>query len=383
MRMAMLSVLAAILAAFANAGEASGKVNLVRVPDGGIQPQVALDAQGAAHLLYYKGDAGGGDLFYVTTKDGGASFSKALKVNSVPGSAVAAGSIRGAQMALGKDGRAHVAWMGSKNAEPKGPNGTTPMLYARMNDAKDAFEPQVNVMQWAEGLDGGGTVAADGAGNVYVLWHGHGAEKGEERRRVYAARSSDEGKTFARETPATDGSSGACACCGMRAFAASDGQVYVLYRSAMKKTNRDMHLLASRDNGASFAGGVLDPWQSNTCVMSTASFSESPAGLLAAWETKEQVYFTRIDAKTGKPGGAVGAAGMGAKRKHPSVAGNAAGETLLVWTEGTGWNKGGRLVWQLYGKDGKPSAEKGGGESLPVWSFGAAFAAPGGFTIVY
>lgn len=383
MRKAMLSVLVATLAASASAGEGGEKVKLVRVPDGGIQPQVAIDAQGAAHLLYYKGDAGGGDLYYATTKDGGATFSKAIKVNSAPGSAVAAGSIRGAQMALGKDGRVHVAWMGSKNAEPKGPNGATPMLYARLNDAKDAFEPQVNVMQWAEGLDGGGTVAADGAGNVYMLWHGVGAEKGEERRRVYVARSSDEGKTFAREAPATDGSSGACACCGMRAFAASDGKVYVLYRSAMKKTNRDMHLLASLDNGASFAGGVLDPWQSNTCVMSTASFSESPAGVLAAWETKEQVYFTRIDPKSGRPAGPVGAAGMGAKRKHPSVAGNAAGETLLVWTEGTGWNKGGRLVWQLYGKDGKPAAEKGSADGVPVWSFGAAFATAGGFTILY
>jgi hypothetical protein len=42
-------------------------------------------------------------------------------VNSQPESAIAAGTIRGAQLAIGKAGRVHVAWNGSQNAEPVGP----------------------------------------------------------------------------------------------------------------------------------------------------------------------------------------------------------------------------------------------------------------------
>ena len=41
-----------------------------------------------------------------------------------------------------------------------------------LSDEGSAFEPQRNVMQFAEGLDGGGSVAADVQGNVYVAWHG-------------------------------------------------------------------------------------------------------------------------------------------------------------------------------------------------------------------
>jgi hypothetical protein len=46
------------------------------------------------------------------------------------------------------------------------------MLYARLNDGRTAFEAQRNVMQFAAGLDGGGTVAADSQGRVFVAWHG-------------------------------------------------------------------------------------------------------------------------------------------------------------------------------------------------------------------
>ena len=35
------------------------------------------------------------------------------------------------------------------------------MLYTRLNDTGDAFEPQRNVIQKRVGLDGGGSVAAD------------------------------------------------------------------------------------------------------------------------------------------------------------------------------------------------------------------------------
>ena len=86
------------------------KVTLSRVPDGGIQPQVAMDQKGAIQLVYFKGDPGNGDLYYACSRDGGATFSKAVRVNSVPGSAVATGNIRGARIAVGKNARVHVAW---------------------------------------------------------------------------------------------------------------------------------------------------------------------------------------------------------------------------------------------------------------------------------
>src|SRR5215469_13597048 len=125
---------------------ASGKVTLLRTPDKGIQPQTVVDAKGVVHMIYFAGEPGHGDNFYVRSDDG-EKFSRPLRVNSHADSAIAVGNIRGAHLAVGKAGRVHVAWMGSDKAEPRGPSKAAPMLYTRLNNAGDDFEPQRNIIQ--------------------------------------------------------------------------------------------------------------------------------------------------------------------------------------------------------------------------------------------
>ena len=370
----------------ARAGDAAGdKVRTQRVPAGGIQPQVAVDGKGVVHLIYFRGQAGAGDVFYVHSTDAGRTFSRPLQVNRHPGSAIAVGNIRGAHLAVGKNGRIHVAWMGSDKARPRALDNATPMLYTRLNDAGDAFEPERNVLQSAAGLDGGGSVAADEKGHVCVVWHApEPGVRGEDKRRVWIARSDDEGKTFAPEKPAFAEPTGACGCCGMRALADEQGEIYVLYRSAKEQVHRDIYLLTSGDHGADFQGVDLHPWQISTCPMSSMALTRSAAGVLAAWETDGQVYWTRIEPATGKRAPPVSAPGSTGKRKHPVVAANKEGETILGWTEGMDWNQGGSLAWQVFDKQGKPTAERGSARGVPVWSLVAVFARPdGGFTILY
>jgi hypothetical protein len=347
---------------------------------------------------------------------------------------MAAGTIRGAQLAVGNNGRVHVVWdamgEGASAASPSGsthdssahdahhsppsdphdanhaPGGPThhapdathahsrpahgsggkaPLYYTRLNDAGTAFEPERNVITYAYGLDGGSSVAADPQGNVYVTWHaslpGADAENGEADRAVFIARSSDEGKTFQRETRAISTPTGACACCGMRAFADSNGDVFALYRAAWQMTNRDETLLISRDKGANFEVAYSHSWNVGTCPMSSASISEASGQILAAAETHGRIFFVRLDPKTGKVSLPVSPDNQA---KHPVIIGNTRGDTLLAWAEGTGWNKGGSLAWQLYDSQGKPLSAKGRAEDLPVWSLPTAFANPdGNFTIVY
>jgi hypothetical protein len=364
------------------AAEHASKVQLRRVPNGGIQPQVIVDGKGVLHMIYYGGDPRHGDIFYVRSSNDGEAFSRSLRVNSERGSAIAIGNIRGAHLAVGKGGRVHVAWNDSRKM---GPSGGEVMSYTRLNDEGTAFEPQRNVIESAKGLDGGGSVAADDSGNVYVVWHAPApGDRGEERRRVWVARSTDEGKTFAPEKAAFDKDTGACGCCGLRAFADHNGNVYVLYRSALQRLQRNTYLLASRDKGASFRGEDLHPWKIEACPMSSFAFAEGPTQVLAAWETNGQVYFARIDPATGKRSEPVAAPGESRDRKHPVVAGNKQGQILLAWTEGMGWERGGSVAWQVFDKDGKPTAEKGRTAGVPVWSLIAVFArSDGGFTIVY
>jgi hypothetical protein len=96
------------------------EVDLVRVPDRGIQPEAVVDDRGVTHVLYFRGEPAAGDLFYVRSTDAGGTFSTPIRVNSQPGSAIATGTIRGGQMAIGREGRTHVAWNGSDAAVPKG-----------------------------------------------------------------------------------------------------------------------------------------------------------------------------------------------------------------------------------------------------------------------
>jgi hypothetical protein len=377
--------------------ESPGRVRILRVPEGGLQPQVAIDDRGTLHLVYYTGDPHQGDLFYVKSSDGGTTFSGALPVNSQPASAIAAGTIRGAQLALGKAGRLHVAWNGSGKAEPPGPLNPDsgkhgmPMLYTRLNDTGKAFDAQRNLMRHSFGLDGGGSIAADRSGNVFVAWHGIGeseasgsGKEGEARRRVWVTKSQDDGRSFSTEEKAWTQETGACGCCGMKIFVDRGANVFALYRSATDSVHRDIYLLTSKDQGKNFQGRLLHKWNINACPMSSMDFADNANIIVGAWETGGQVYWTRVDRDASGAAQPVSAPGEGKGRKHPRVAVNRNGEVLLAWTEGTGWQKGGSLAYQVYDRNGNPTSGKAQLPGIPAWSFAAVAAmADSGFSLIY
>ncbi len=370
-------------------------VKTMRVPDGGIQPQVEVDSAGTVHLVYYKGDPRAGDLYYIKSTDAGETFSKPVRVNSQPGSALAIGSVRGSQLAIGKNHRVHVAWNGANpptdkaasHGAPTHAEQESPLLYARLNDEGTAFEDQRNLMLKSRSLDGGGAIAADALGNVYAIWHGNekNGKDGEPHRKVWIAHSSDDGKSFLAERIVPGAEDGACACCGLSAFVAKDGALFMLYRSASEVVNRDIHLLVSTDGGLHAKDTKVHEWNASQCVMSTAAFCQADAGVVTAWETKERVYFGVIDPVTHQLSKPMAPANQGSNCKHPAVAVNRTGQTILAWTQATSWAKGGEVAWQVFEKDGTPMLpENGKAKDLPVWGLAAAFARPdGGFLVVY
>jgi hypothetical protein len=170
----------------------------------------------------------------------------------------------------------------------------------------------------------------------------------------------------------------------MRSFADTSGTLYVLYRAAAKSIHRDMTLLVSSDGGRTFRTIAIAPWELNACPMSTAYLSEAGQEIFAAWEKAGQVYFERIDRNSVTPSQPIEAPAEGKNRKHPAIVANASGQTLLVWTEGTAWAKGGSLAWQLFDKDGKPLGPTGYSSGVPVWDLPSAFSDRlGNFTVMY
>jgi hypothetical protein len=376
------------LVAAALACGATPQVTLERTPNGGIQPQVVVDEKGGVHLLYYAGDPKAGNLFYTSQRNG--KWETPMRVNSREGDAIAVGTIRGGQLAVasstsgsGAPAEAvHVAWNGA-NSVPGSSHEGVPMYYARLTPGATAFEPERDLMTFTGGLDGGGSVAADKEGNVYVAWHGRApdARQGEIGRAVFVAKSTDKGATFSKEVQASPEGLGACGCCGMKAFADKTGALYLLFRKAEQMVNRDEVLLVSRDKGKSFAVLNSDPWKVGGCPMSSAALAQSRGTVLAAWETAGQVRFAKIADGKVSP---ITPPGTTERRKHPYAISNKRNETLFVWTDGTGWERGGALVWQVFDKDGKPVGEQTRKDGVPVWSFASAYAKPGGsFTILY
>lgn len=360
------------------------KVRLLRLPEGA-HAQAAVDGVGRLHVIYAKGDPVNCDAYYIRSDDGGYSFSRPIRVNSVEGSVIVAGTVRGPQIAVGKENRVHVGWMGSGKAG-RTAGRLAPMLYARLNDAGDGFEPQRDVSADHAGLDGGSSVTADAEGNVYLAWHApkHADAEGEENRVVWVARSQDEGKSFAAAV-AVNPPTGVCACCGIRAFADSAGQVFIAYRSAEKAVNRDMQVLMSSDRGQSFTTAASDPWNVSQCVMSTSAFAPAPGGgVIAAWETRKQIRISRLPAGKTALSPATDVSGPAANRKHPSLAVNVSGDLLVVWAEVAGWGKPGTVNWQRYDANGTAIGQPERAKDLPAWGTAAALVLKdGSFAIIY
>jgi hypothetical protein len=145
-----------------------------------------------------------------------------------------------------------------------------------------------------------------------------------------------------------------------------------------------MVLLVSTDRGRTFQGRRMDPWAIDACPMSSEAFAESAGTLIAAWETQGQVKYARLQPGTAKLAAHVSAPGSPGTRKHPVVAVNKSGELLFAWAEGTGWNRGGALAWQLYDASGRPLEQGRQEGGIPVWGLAAAAARPdGSFLLVH
>jgi len=342
------------------------EVRIEAVPENGVQPQVAVDSTGTVHLVYLKGDPKACDVRYVRRAEGAPKWSTPISVNSAAQSAVAMGTIRGAQLALGKGGTVHVVWNGAMKPGATG----SPLFYSRLDTGAGKFAPQRDLLGETSALDGGASVAANENGEVFVVWHGKQDSAGDETARVvFMVKSTDNGATFAGTKVANGDYAGVCPCCSLKALAVPGGGLVTLYRAARGKSQRDMTLLTSSDGGATFGHATLHPWSVSMCPMSSAALVPTAKGIRAAWETNSRIFSVLVGDANSAP---VEIAGDNAK--HPTLAVNARGETLIAWAIGTGWNRGGEVGWKILDAAGKPAGQPGKAGGVPVWGCVAAYA---------
>ena len=344
-------------------------ITLQRLPEGGRLPQAIVDDTGAVHVVYFEGESRAGDLRYVQLSPGGSTWSEPKYVNSQAGTVVGIGPIDGGQVALGKDGRLHVVWFKL---------GRTEFLYTRTRDDGAGFEPQFSIAA-GEGVEAGPSVAADGAGNVYVFWHT--GDPPESDRSVFLAISRDDGFTFTPARSISGAAEGACDCCALHSIVDNSGVLYASYRGAGENTRRGQRLLTSRDQGETFSDELIDLWEINACPISTTGLTTGHQGTQVAWETQGQVFFSPVERLDNKitPSGTADA-----RRRNPRVATSPNGTSLLVWGDAISWQAGGLFHWQQFDASGRPTGKHGTGPEIPDGSVPAVVAKPDGtFLVIY
>ncbi len=367
-------------------------VRFVRVPEGGVQPRVLLDAGGVLHLFYLKGEGGAGDLHACRSSDQGQTFSPPLRVNGREGSVAAPEGRPDAYFALGPSGREHAVWVGS---EPE-----RPLYYTQSRPDGDGFEPERSLLPRTAGLGRGPAVAVDAEGRVYVYYAAYDpdvpSEEGiEPPARIFLLRSRD-GSSFTEPVSIDNEKHGVSLQSELAAEIGANGTVYLLCRVATdfkkdgesKARARDVRLLSSTDGGDTFDKAVLvGNWRIQRDPRGTGCLFESPNAMLAAWMTDGQVFWSYVldESRTIAPPLEPKRGRENFTRSRPALSSNK-GEVCLVWIERPIGEPGAeaRITWQVWEKLrklplGNGQAPEPAGKSAP-----AVFTRPGGgFTIVY
>jgi hypothetical protein len=350
----------------------------VVLPNHGVQPQALVDSKGVLHVLFLAGEPTACDLFHCTLDAMTRQLTEPQRINHDSGNAIAVGTIRGVQAAIGRDDRLHLVWNGGvMDAQGK---RSANVFYT--HSIAEGFAVERRLMQRGMHLDGGASVAATPQGRVCAMWHAAPLDtpkgSGEQARRVYVSESADNGATFTDERIVSAATDGVCACCSLRIQSAADGGFHALYRHASGES-RAMQWLHCEAKGE-FTRQEVQAWKINACPMSSSFILPTGDAMLAAWETESAIWMQRLEADSAAPQKI-----SDKNSKHPCLARNKRDETLITWAIGTGWQRGGTLAWSLLASDGKEIATSGKTHTkVPMWSYPATAHVVGiGFVVIH
>lgn len=331
----------------AHASESAKRVNAIRVAGGAKVVKAQIDRGGTIHLLLDSEDG----PRYVKSTDGGVNFSAPMKIvdaaSEKPGL-----RFQGEDLAIGKDGRVHVAM--SNNAwKLKLPQEEWGFYYSSLAPGAKVFSPGRNINRKpSEGF----SIAAGERGNVSASFLSG---------KLFTMVSHDNGETF---TPYAEPNPewNPCDCCTTASAYGADGKLAVLYR---EETNddRDMYIVLLDQLSESKPSRVRvsgTPWKLAGCPMTYFAITRTDSGYVTAWPTKGQVYFARLDKNgTVLPPGEIKTPGTSGMRNGLLALSARDGATLIAWKDKD------VLGWQLYDSKAQPLGEP---DSAPSLGGGAA-----------
>ncbi len=295
------------------------------------------------------------DVFLAVSRDAGATFGSAIRVNETAGEARLGGEFPPRVALVSRRGAALpeivVLWTAR--------TGTTRIKAARSRDGGKSFNADLTLSTpGAKGDRGWPAVALDQQAGLHAIWLDHrgmaanrtsGADRGShehggERDGVAMARKS--GLYYAsanrRERQLT---SGVCYCCKTAIAAGPDGSLYAAWRHVYPGNLRDIALTMSRDGGRSFSAPVRvneDGWSINGCPDDGPAIAlDAGGGVHLAWPTvitgaKPQgaiFYASTGDGRRFTPPVRIPTFG-GPKPSHPQIVVDRGGRIFVAWDEG-------------------------------------------------
>jgi hypothetical protein len=311
------------------------RVQAIRIPGGSKIVKAQIGTDGVIHVLL---DAEDGPR-YVRSTDAGIRFSSPIEIldaaSQKPGL-----KYQGEDLAVGKDGRVHVA-MANNAWKLKLPQEDWGFYYSSLAPAAKAFSRVRNINRKpSEGF----SLAADERGNVTASFLSG---------KLYTMASRDHGETFTRYAEPNP-EWNPCDCCTTASAYGPDGKLALLYREETDD-ERDIYVALLDQLGDQKSARVRvsgTPWKINGCPMTYFTVSRTDSGYVAAWPTKGQVYFARLD-KSGAvlPPGEIRTPGTSGMRNGLVALSAPDGATLVAWK-----NKD-VLGWQLYNEKAQPIGE--------------------------
>jgi len=324
-----------------HADETASRVSSIQVPGVSKVFKAQRGADGAIHLLF---DADGGPR-YVKSQDDGLTFSSPIQV--VDAAAQKPGLKFSAwDFTVANDGRVHVA-MGNNAWKLKLPKDEWSLHYASLAPGAKAFAPVRNLnRQPSEGF----SLAAGERGAVTACFLSG---------KLFSMVSRDGGENFTASAELNTAWN-PCDCCTTSATYGPDGKLALLYREETGN-DRDIYLALwdqSRDAQPSRTRISSTPWKIEGCPMTYFTITPTATGYVAAWPTKGQIYFARLDKDgTVLPPGEIRTPGSNGMRTGLLALSAADGVTLVAWK-----NKD-VLGWQLYDPKGQPQGNPGSAAS--------------------
>lgn len=214
----------------AQAQQFSAPQNVSNNLDYSYTPQIATDSSGTIYMAWEDDTANNSNILFSRSTDGGATFSMPVNLSNTSGYSF------NPRIATGSAGNVYVVW------EDDTP-GNTVIMFSHSTNAGANFSTPLNLSN--DSADSGSEqIAADAAGNIYVVWEHDSLNLG-----ILFSRSADGGNTFSPPAVISTNSSGSVS---PQIAIGLNGNVSVAWEDDANDAS-DISFSSSSDHGATFS----------------------------------------------------------------------------------------------------------------------------------